>query len=68
MKRLMMTSYNKILDETKVSGPYPANGITKWVNHQLGQSALGYLTWELRDLTLEEEAKPTQTYVLQGDD
>lgn len=68
MKRLMMTSYNKILDDTKVSGPYPANGITKWINRQRAESALGYILWTLRDLTPEEEVKPTQTYILQGDD
>ena len=68
MKRLMLTSYNRVLDETKVSGPYPANGLMGWLKKARTNSALGYLVWETRDLTPEEELKQTGTYILQGVD
>lgn len=66
MKRLMMVSYNRILDETKVSGPYPAEAITHWVTRQRSESALGMVTWELRELTHDEESLPTGNYILKG--
>ena len=68
MKRVMLTSYNKILDETKVTGPYPANGLQRWLDRQAAESALGYITWKTRDLTPEEDLKPTESYILQGND
>jgi hypothetical protein len=68
MKRLMMECTNNITGGVKVTGPHPANGITKWVERARVESCLGMLTWELRELTSEEESKTTAEYILQGED
>lgn len=63
----MMTSYNKVLKETKVSGPYLANGIRKWVERQENESAMSPVSWKLRPLTSDEETLPTEPYIMYGD-
>lgn len=63
-ERVMMVSYNNILKVEKVSGPYVKCKIEKWVSRQRSESALGYLVWNLRPLTPEEESLPTANYIL----